>query len=311
MMTEFLKVYNILFINIYMHHKNEAALLKYKKIKLDIIHNISELQYINLNDYDYVYSPGVLIDPNFFSSKTIIIFGPHVSVFPDSRIKQISGFKNVIYIQPSEWACNVWVKSPLCYNLKIKFVPFGIDTDKFSPSQSLSINSNSAKTEVFIYFKRRHPAELEVLKTFLNDKNIKFIIFDYVKKYREEDFLHFLKTEAKYGIWLGSHESQGFALQEILSCNIPLLVWNATNMNQEYNISSNPLPNIEATSIPYWDNSCGEYFTMFYELDKIFSIFINKITNKKYTPRQFILDNLSIEKCENKFCELLRYTSLI
>jgi hypothetical protein len=38
---------------------------------------------------------------------------------------------------------------------------------------------------------------------------------------------------------------------------VPLLVWNVSSMNQEQNSSYN---NIPATTIPYWNESCGEYF---------------------------------------------------
>ena len=40
--------------------------------------------------------------------------------------------------------------------------------------------------------------------------------------------------KAKYGIILDAHESQGFAIEEALSCNVPLLVWNTKFMSQEY-----------------------------------------------------------------------------
>lgn len=304
-MTDQLKV---LFINIYMHSKNADAIFKYKSIDLHIINNQQELVYINYNDYDYIYSPALLIDPRKISSNTQLIFGPHLSVFPDNRITNICGFPNVVYIQPSNWACEAWKRSPLCKNLRIEAAPFSIDTVKFTPINertSLPITSLQLEKEVpviFIYFKRRHPAELEALCNFLKERNIKFHIFDYVKKYNEEDYLKFLQTRAKCGIWLGSHESQGFALQEALSCNIPILVWNVTNMNQEY---GGNLPDIPATTIPYWDERCGEQFTMFYELEQIFPEFIKNIENNKYNPRKYILENLTTEKCENNFYNIL------
>ena len=37
--------------------------------------------------------------------------------------------------------------------------------------------------------------------------------------------------KAKFGIVLGRHESHGFAIEEALSCNVPLLVW--VDMSQE------------------------------------------------------------------------------
>ena len=79
------------------------------------------------------------------------------------------------------------------------------------------------------FFKRRKISELNFLKSFLENKNIKYKIFDYTSTYKENNFINYLK-DSKYGIWLDASESQGFALQEALSSNVPLLVWNARHM---------------------------------------------------------------------------------
>ena len=129
--------------------------------------------------------------------------------------------------------------------------------------------------------------------------NINFRVFDYVNRYAEEEYLNYLK-ESKFGIWLTAHESQGFALEEALSCDVPLLVWNVTSLNQEY--GSN-YPNLPATTLSYWDEKCGEYFTDINDLHKTFNKFINNLHN--YKPREFILENLSIKKCSEKFINIV------
>ena len=96
------------------------------------------------------------------------------------------------------------------------------------------------------------------------------------------------------------HESQGFALEEALSCNVPLLVWNVKSMNQEYASNYN---DISATTIPYWDDRCGEYFYQKDEFEITFLKFIQKLDN--YKPREYIVENLSIAKCANNFLNLL------
>ena len=79
-------------------------------------------------------------------------------------------------------------------------------------------------------------------------------------------------------MWLDAHESQGFALQEALSCNVPLFVWNITSMRQEYGSSYNDIP---ATTIPYWDERCGEYFYNINELEDKFNLFLSKLETYK------------------------------
>ena len=83
---------------------------------------------------------------------------------------------------------------------------------------------------------------------FLKCKNESYRIFKY-GSYKEEDYINYLQT-CKYGIWIGTHESQGFGLQEVLSCDVPLLVWSVTNMNQQENWRG--APDVKATTIGYW-----------------------------------------------------------
>lgn len=280
----------LLFINISMHPKNLYALLNYD-IEITTINN-SNLDTIDLNNFDVIYSPSQPIDINKYPNAKFI-FGPHFSVFPEKNIERIKG-KNSIYIQPSKWVVDLWNSFPICRDLNIQELSFGVDTKKFCPIKNISDRHN-----VFIYHKRRNPKELNILKNFLNNLNINFKIFDYVNKYTEEEYLNYLK-ETKFAIWISAHESQGFALEEALSCDIPLLVWNVTSLNQEY--GSN-YPDFYATTIPYWDQRCGEQFTDINELHLLFNKFISNINT--YKPREYVLENLSIDVCSNKFINLI------
>ena len=100
--------------------------------------------------------------------------------------------------------------------------------------------------------------------------------------------------KSKFGIWLGRHESQGFALEETLACDVPLLVWDVTSMNQE---DGSNWPEYKATSIPYWDENCGKVFYQSSELHESMDEFILNLPN--YKPREYICNHLSAEVCEN------------
>ena len=254
----------ILFLNSWIHFKNENALINYKNIDFTIIRRIHEIDNHNLNEFDCVYSPSEPIDVSKYPN-TKFIFGPHFSIFPDYRLIPIKGI-NSAYIQPSEWVKKDWSNN-IKYNditndLIIKTLPFGVDTVKYNKNKTVV-----ERQKVFIYFKQRDPNELKFIEDFINFNNIEYKIFSYNETYCENDYLNFLK-DAKYGIWIGRHESQGFALQEALSCDVPLLVWNVKSMNQEY---SSKYEDINATSIPYWDDRCGEFFYEKEELDETFN----------------------------------------
>ena len=265
-----------------LHHKNKCGLdmmLKYLKweYKYGTISDIA--------DYDTIYSPSISLDASQYPDKKFI-FGPHFSVFPDNKLTQIKNIKrNAIYIQPSEWASDTWIKMGAEKYIPIETQPFPPDIVRFSPVR------DAKRDKVFIYHKRRSPHELNAVIVFLDKHHVKYKLFDYVKRYDEKEYIETLH-ESKYGIVLDAHESQGFAIEEALSCDVPLLVWNVRTMNQEHHSQYQSIP---CTTIPYWDKRCGEFFYEENELEKTFNMFIDRLDT--YEPRQYILDNLSVSKC--------------
>lgn len=245
----------------------------------------------DIPDYDIIYSPAFPIDITKYPNKKFI-FGPHFSIFPTNKITQINNIhKNAIYIQPSDWANEVWKHMEAEQIIPIKTFCFPVDTNKFNQVKK-------ERNKVFIYFKRRQPSELKFIEDYLKKNNIEYVIFDYIKRYKEEDYISYLQ-DSKYGLILGAHESQGFAIEEALACNVPLLVWNTKYMSQEY--GSN-FKNIPCTSIPYWDNTCGEFFYEKEEFEHTFNSFIQNI--ESYEPRKYVMEHLSVSKCAERFTNL-------
>jgi hypothetical protein len=276
-----------LIINKYIHNKNLEGLIMILN-NLKINYKFGDIN--DIKDADIIYSPSEIIDVKKYKNKKFI-FGPHFSVFPDNNL-EILNFKdkNHKYIQPSLWVKNLWIDN-FNTNINIDYFPFPVNVNKFKEIKK-------DKNKVILYYKSRDPKELFLLENFLNIKNIEYKIFNYSSGYNEIDFLNYLQ-DCKYGIVLGRHESQGFAIEEMLSCNVPLLVWDVKYMSQEYGQNYN---NYYGTSIPYWDKRCGEYFFDIEELENKYNYFISNIDN--YKPREYILENLSVEKCSERFKEI-------
>jgi|TARA_B110001452_G_C15211523_1_gene420207 hypothetical protein len=253
----------------------------------------------NINDADIIYSPDKYIDIHLYPTKKFI-FGPHFSVFPNNIVSNFNNIhNNAIYIQPSQPFVDTWQKEFNFKALPMKAMSFGVDTQRFIG------NEKSTRNNIIVYYKSRDPGEMKLLTTFLNNKKINYKIFNYQKRYNENEFLSYLKT-CKYGIVLGRHESQGFAIEEMLSCDVPLLIWGVTLHNQEYPYR-NEYKHVKSNvpTVPYWSSECGELFYNYTELENSYNKFISNI--EKYKPRQFILDNLSMETCSKRWNELLTY----
>lgn len=275
------------------HHKNRAALYAYKSIQITTFYSPDELTRFNLSEYDAVYSPTYPIDVSKYSN-TRFIFGPHFSVFPENNLQLIKGL-NSVYIQPSKWAVDVWLTNPLCKQLDIRPVPFGLDTITFNEIKPLD-----QRNEVFVYYKTRAHEDLQFIKDKLHALGITYKLFSYDDRYDEAEY-HCCLQNAKYGIWVGRHESQGFALEEALSCNVPLLVWDVLSMNQEIGPNYADIP---ATAIPYWNSRCGEIFYKKDHFDYAYRLFMSKL--RRFKPREYVLSNLTMEKCKQEFLKLLK-----
>jgi hypothetical protein len=253
---------------------------------------------INLDMFDAVYSPTDIIDVSKFPN-TKFIFGPHSCLFPNEIDLNLIKGKNSIYIQPSDWPITGFWHNFDSSTKEVRAIPFafGVDTNTFIDTKPLH-----EKNSIFIYYKSRKPEELQFIIEMLKKLNIEMNckIFSYTAKYSEQEYLQHLQN-SKYGIWVGTHESQGFGLLEALSCNVPLLVWNVKSMAQEYNYTYDS--KFSATTIPYFDNSCGEYFYEMSEFEETFHLFHSRLD--KYRPREYVVNHLSIDVCEQRFIDIV------
>jgi glycosyltransferase involved in cell wall biosynthesis len=130
-----------------------------------------------------------------------------------------------------------------------------------------------------------------------NNLNFKVVKYGF---YKSEEY-HKLLLESKLCIWLGRHESQGFAFQEALSFNVPLLVYDVLDMKEEVNdhniseyVSYNRI-SLPATAAAFWDPICGEKTTNPKDIDPLLKKMIGGLD--KYRPREFVERELSDKVC--------------
>tara|TARA_A100001011_G_C14313139_1_gene846640 strand:+ start:6 stop:2879 length:2874 start_codon:yes stop_codon:yes gene_type:complete len=278
----------LLILNHNFHHKNKKGL---EMICEYLNYNIIYGNENDISKADVIYCPSRPFDASKYPNKRFV-FGPQLSIFPDNKLQNIHNKNNAVYIQPSPWARDVWTnwKNMDAEKLiPIKSFPFPVEVDLFKPDES------QIKDNVFVMFKNRKPEELRFVENFLSNKKISYKTFRY-GSYKQDDYIKHLKT-CKYGIWIGRHESQGFALHESLSCNVPLLVWNVTNMRQQH--GWNGCPDVYGITIPYWSKTCGEYFYKQDEFEKKYNIFLQNLNN--YKPREFIKNRVSVKQCAENF----------
>ena len=74
----------------------------------------------------------------------------------------------------------------------------------------------------------------------------------------------------------------------IMSMGVPIIAWDIKEW-----LDQGEAYRVPATSIPYWDERCGEVFFNIDELEETFSKFYATID--EYDPKAFVKDNLSFE----------------
>ena len=210
------------------------------------------------------------------------IIGPQVWLFDgygQFLIEHQDYYKKII--APSEWVKN---KFHTKFNLpedKVSIWPVGIE--RFN-------NTRNITYDCLIYYKRRTDEELKIAKDFLDKKNLNYKMVEY-GSYGEEGFRD-LVNQSSFCFLINGTESQGIAVQEIMSLGVPLFVWDIAewlDQGEEYRVP--------ATSVPYWDDRCGEKFYKADEMEETFLKFYAKI--KGYNPKEFVEDTLSL-KCSVK-----------
>ena len=223
----------------------------------------------------------LIIGPNLYSLPRKIPHDINIDIYP--------------HLMPSTWVVDFW--KYFGYSWILESWPTWIDTFTFAPSVQ-------KKTKVLVYFKQRREEDLDTITNHLKKKGIQYEVI-YYGKYSESVFLEDLQT-TKYVIWIGCSESQGIALEEILACDIPILLWDITRFDQcgysSWLFTSDELLYTPVTSAPYFDTSCGMRIFDFQEISVALDTMEKNYT--LYKPRIFIETHLPLALQAKRFIEL-------
>ena len=266
-----------------LHHKNEIGVKLMQnagmEVGIDLKNSSSEDWNIHCSDIVPATSPRTL-------------YGPQIDF---RKIMQFKTSHPVNFL--SEWVC----KCAKTFNPTINPValPFPIEIDKFIPE--------SRSKEPILYFKEVDYNLYKSAYKYFKSKFRNIKVFDYEKTYKEEKYNKAI-SNAPFAIWLGRHESQGFALQECLSADCPIFVIDVKDMSEEVMRSGRrywgePGPFFPATAAPYFDERCGLIsFPEKYKTD--FEIFYANLKN--YSPRNYIIENLSAKALVKHWTDILK-----
>lgn len=243
---------------------------------------------------DFKWFPGMVVPENMHERSLV---GPHVfMVIPDDHTlvgdNQLPGKWTML----CDWNCSLQKDRQLPLRMDPEPLPFGVDTTRFCP---LSIPTY--EWDVILYTKHRRHEDVQKVRLFLDDLRVKEYVYG---EYDWEQYHHDL-LRSKSIIFVIAHESQGFAVQEAMACNVPCFVWNVQTVFEEC-LQNNewdkwqPLLKGLATSVPYWHDICGEQVTSIKDFKVKWKSFWENVNAKMYHPRLFVLDQLTDTLCFNR-----------
>ncbi len=86
--------------------------------------------------------------------------------------------------------------------------------------------------------------------------------------------------------------------------NVPVFAW-----DQGYYLDPNRFgwgqPVIPATSVPLFDDHCGMTFKDMTEFESRLNIFWSHVKDGDFTPRQYVLENLTLKKSAARMLEII------
>jgi hypothetical protein len=216
------------------------------------------------------------------------IFGPGDYGLPDRAcvVAEDPRFRKLI--QPSEWAVEFY--RPSCGD-KMMAMPVGIDTDRWHDSAQMRKD-----LDVLVYDKIRWnrervvPRVLDRVTEHLRRNGRSFEILRYGQHHHAK--FASLVRRSRAMLFLCEHETQGIACNETMSSNVPVLAWDERVLVDPLFRKFAP-PDFPVSSVPYFDGRCGERFTM-ESFETTFARFWSDLDS--YRPRQYVLENLSLEK---------------
>jgi glycosyltransferase involved in cell wall biosynthesis len=270
--------------------------------KLGVEYRVNDYQHIKSHRKELaciIGKPHVL---NKIQWENPILFGAAVYSHPmdDSDLLKRLSIRKVLV--PGEWMRKMC--GPF-YGDAVVAWPVGIDTDKWQPS-----SSDHKTTDILIYDKvlwEHDRYESELLQPIREELKRRKHSFSEIRYgfYKEEDF-HRRLQQCRAMIFLCEHETQGIAYQQALSCGVPILAWDQGGFWRDPAYYPHKVKFAPVSSVPYWDERCGVKFEKAGDFSEKLDRFQERLNRDEFRPRDYILENLTLEKSSQEYVRLCK-----
>lgn len=272
---------------------------------LDLIgapYRVNDYRHMRQHDEEAVCLLGQPQQLRMFPHHTPMFFGPALYNHPvdDEALPRRHAIKRIVV--PSAWVGDMFSK--VWPNL-ISVWPVGIDTDLWTPSPA-----SEKDIDILVYeklFRDRDRQCIELVEPMMAELRRRGLSVHYMRYgfYREPELLA-LSRRAKAIVYLSPHETQGIAVEQMMSANVPVMAWDPGGDWQSLDYLLRGVRFSPVTSVPYWDDRCGVKFTSATDFPEAFDRFWPRVQSGSFAPRQMILDKgLTLETAAQAYVALV------
>lgn len=228
-----------------------------------------------------------------------IVAGIGLMTHPSEWPSLCEDYPVAFYLQHSDWANEIY--KPY-FGSRCRTWPVGIDTEAWRPSSAEPTRDFLIYDKIMWEREIRGPELLAPIEQELERRGLTFTTLRY-GGYNEQEY-HQALAECRAMIFICEHESQGLAYLEALASGVPILAWDQGKCLDPSRFKWERF-DIDASSVPFFDTRCGQTFRNMAEFGAALDEFQDALGRKVYKPRDFVLENLTVEKCSRHFLELL------
>jgi glycosyltransferase involved in cell wall biosynthesis len=270
--------------------------------RLGVPHRVNDYRYMRQHDEEPVCLIGQPQLLRNFRHHTPMFFGPALYNHPvdDEALPRRHAIRQIVV--PSPWVKEMFSK--VWPNL-VSVWPVGIDTDSWAPVAEVAKD-----IDVLVYeklFRDRDRHRVELVEPMIAELRRQGLTVSYLRYgfYREPE-LYALSKRVKSMIYLSPHETQGIAVEQMMSAGVPVMAWDPGGDWQSLDYLLRGVRFGPVTSVPYWDDRCGVKFTNLEDFRGALARFWPGVQRGSFAPRQMILDNgLTLETSAQAYVDLI------
>jgi hypothetical protein len=225
-----------------------------------------------------------------------LIAGPNLVVMPSDANDLITAPEIDLYLVNSNWTQKCYLEDAPSLKGRCEIWPAGVDEMYWIPKK---LNSGKQNKKILFYQKTSLNELFSDCLKYVQSKGYEVGVIEY-GHYDRPEFLDAL-CNSELSVFFSQHESQGLALAEAWSVNVPTLVFNPQIAILYPGTEKEK--RVVASSAPYLSSATGLNFSDYTGFVRAFHCWEKDKDN--FSPRSWVLEHMTDEVCTRQFIKYL------